>query len=148
MCFANLTDISYAFRNCSSLKSIDLTYFDISQVSTMSGLFFGCSSIESIHLNKYMINASDMKDLFNGCSSLKNVSLSVAKTLTAERVFKGCDSLKYIDLSQFYGNNIEFTNDFFLTNALNTVIIYNSSIFEKFINKIPESWIQIDIGQK
>ena len=92
-----------------------------------------------------MITASDIKDLFNGCSSLKNVSLSVAQTLTVDRVFKGCDSLEYIDLSQFYGINIIFKQDFFPTNALNTVIIYNSSIFGHFKNMIPESWIQIDV---
>ena len=74
---SNVIYMGYAFRNCLSLKSIDLSNFDTNNVKVMRGLFYGCSSLEEIELNKYTINITDLSDKFAQCSSLINITLSV-----------------------------------------------------------------------
>ena len=41
-----LTNMSYMFYDCSSLKSIDLSSFNTNNVTNMSYMFFGCSSLK------------------------------------------------------------------------------------------------------
>ena len=112
----------------------------------MSGLFFGYTSLESIHLDNYELNPSSMADFFNKCSSLKNVSLKVNSVLTVERFFKGCNSLEYVDLSKFNGSSVKFYQEFFPENAKNTTILYNSTNIGYLLRNIPEGWIPIDIN--
>ena len=143
----NVEDMGYAFRYCTSLESIDLSNFNTTKVKAMSGLFFACRSLSSVHLNKYPINITSISDLFNGCTSLSNVVLRVDNAQMVDRVFKNCNSLKYVDLSEFNGNGIKlYVNDFFPTSALNTLIIYNSTIIGKTLERrIPSSWKKVDI---
>ena len=143
---SNVIYMGYAFRNCLSLKSIDLSNFDTGEALSVTGLFYGCSSLESIELNKYIIDITSINDLFNKCSSLKNVSLSAIRVESAYRVFQGCDSLNYIDLSGFNGTSIKLISEFFPENVENATILYNSSIIGNIKNKIPKGWIQIDIN--
>ena len=45
-----ITNMSYMFCNCSSLKEIDLSSFNTNQVTDMSSMFEGCSSLEKLNL--------------------------------------------------------------------------------------------------
>ena len=61
------------------LLSIDLTSFNTNNVTDMSGMFYGYSSLESIDLSSFNTNnVTDMICMFYGCSSLKieNVKLN------------------------------------------------------------------------
>ena len=44
-----ITNMSYMFCNCSSLKEIDLSSFNTNQVTDMSSMFEGCSSLEKLN---------------------------------------------------------------------------------------------------
>ena len=51
-----IEQMSYAFYNCSKLKSIDLYKFNINLVTNLEYLFYSCSSLETIKLPKKKIN--------------------------------------------------------------------------------------------
>ena len=65
------------FKGCSSLKSIDLSSFNTTNVNNMARMFSHCSSLESIDLSSFnTTNANNVKDMswmFWGCSSLKSI---------------------------------------------------------------------------
>ena len=64
--------MSFMFRGCSSLNSINLSSFNTSNVTNMSYMFYGCSSLNSINVSSFNIsNVTDMCGMFYGCSSLK-----------------------------------------------------------------------------
>ena len=52
----NVTNMSNMFFGCSSLKSINLSNFDTNNVKDMSGMFSGCSSLTSLNLNNFDAN--------------------------------------------------------------------------------------------
>ena len=99
-----ITDLSYMFYECSSLKSIsDLDNLNINNVTNLSYMFYGCSSLSSISgISEWKTNnVVDMSHMFHGCSSLKSLQLiSKWETNNVEDMsymFYGCSSLNYID---------------------------------------------------
>ena len=92
------------FYGCSSLASLDLSSFDTSQVTDMSGMFGNCP-IQTLELSSFetsqVTNASSM---FSGCSSLKSLDLSgfaTPKVADMSSMFEGCTSLASLDISHF-----------------------------------------------
>ena len=70
----NLTNMSYMFKSCFSLKYIDLSKVNTNFVTNMSYMFFNCSSLKSIDLSNFNTkNGTKIKRLFDGCSSLINI---------------------------------------------------------------------------
>ena len=129
--FSNTEDFSYAFRNCTSIKSLDLSNFNTTKATGMTGTFFSCSSLTSIELNRFPISITSLNELFSRCSSLENISIKVERVQSVDNMFKGCANLKDLDLSEFNGNNIIFHRDFFPQEVTNCTVVYNSSLFQK-----------------
>ena len=68
----NVTNMSYMFCECSSLKELNLNNFNTNNVTNMSDMFCGCSSLKELNLNNFnTINVINMRCMFSGCSSLK-----------------------------------------------------------------------------
>ena len=66
----------HVWENCSSLKSLDLSYLDTSGVHSMAKDFNGCSSLEYLDLSGADTSQVGSLDaLFNGCSKLTTVKL-------------------------------------------------------------------------
>lgn len=65
------------FRDHRELRSIDFGSIDTSAVSSMNGLFVGCSSLTSIDLSSFDTSGikSSMTGFFEDCSSLNKISL-------------------------------------------------------------------------
>lgn len=65
------------FRDHRELRSIDFGSIDTSAVSSMNGLFVGCSSLTSIDLSSFDTSGvrSSMMGFFEDCSSLRKISL-------------------------------------------------------------------------
>ena len=51
-----LIDMSYMFCYCSSLKEINLSSFDTSQVTNMSDMFYKCFSLKELNLSSFNTN--------------------------------------------------------------------------------------------
>ena len=70
--------MSYMFSGCSSLKSIDLSSFNTTNVNDMRSMFSGCSSLQSIDLSSFNItNVIYMYFMFRNCSSLKKENIKL-----------------------------------------------------------------------
>ena len=64
---SQVTNMSYMFHGCSSLTSVP--DMDTSRVTNMSSMFYGCSSLTTVP-DMHTSNASDVSRMFYGCSSL------------------------------------------------------------------------------
>ena len=67
--------MDYMFYNCNSLKSIDLSNFNTSNVTNMKGMFYNCSSLTSIILSNFNSKNIKTKDginqMFINCNKLQ-----------------------------------------------------------------------------
>ena len=78
----NVTNMSNMFFGCSSLKSINLSNLDTNNVKDMSGMFSGCSSLTSLNLSNFNTNnVNDMSGMFSGCSSLTSLNTTDQRLL-------------------------------------------------------------------
>ena len=107
---SNVNNMSYMFSWCESLKSIDLSSFNTSNVNNMSYMFYWCRSLKSIDLSSFnTIKINNMSHMFSSCESLKSIDLSSFNTINVNNMnhmFSSCQSLKSLDLSSFNTINV------------------------------------------
>ena len=105
------------FFGCKSLKSLDLSMFDTSNVRTMSSMFYDCSSLTSLDLSTFVTRyVSYMENMFNGCNKLKYVDISNFDTSLTEsmiNLFYGCHNLIYINFTNFVEGSFTFIENIF-----------------------------------
>ena len=75
-------------ENTKDIISIDFSHLDSSLISDMNFLFSGCSSLQKLDLNNFIINSET----------------------SIENIFSGCDNLKYLDISGFNINSYDILN--------------------------------------
>lgn len=67
-----IKDVSYLFMGCTSLETIDINGFDISNVTTATELFRNCSSLTTIYCNTdYSAREFNSLNMFRGCTALR-----------------------------------------------------------------------------
>ena len=107
---SNVTSMSGMFYGCSSLTSLNLSNLNTENVTDMSGMFVGCSSLTSLNLsNLNTSNVTTMYNMFNNCSSLTSLNLSIFNTSNVtymSQMFIGCSSLTSLNLSNFNTSNV------------------------------------------
>ena len=97
---ANVTDMSYMFKNCSNLAKLDVTHFNTAKVTTMNGMFCGCSNLTELDLTHFNTeNVTNMWLMFYDCESLTTIYVSddfVITNITYKTysLFYGCEKLK------------------------------------------------------
>ena len=65
----NITNMSYMFYDCYSLRELNISNFNTNNVTNMSGMFWGCSSLKELNLSNFNTNnVTDMSFMFYGCS--------------------------------------------------------------------------------
>ena len=108
---SNITDTSEMFMLCKNLEKIDFTSFDTKNVTDMNGMFDSCYNLSKINLSFFNTKkVTDMCHMFNKCYNLKNLYLSSFDTenlINMKNMFSDCHSLLYIDLSNFNTQNVE-----------------------------------------
>ena len=125
--------MSFMFKGCSALKSLDLTNFNTAKVTNMSFMFHGCSALTSLDLTNFnTANVTDMSFMFNGCSALTSLDLTnfnTAKVTYMDYMFNGCSALTSLDLTNFNTAKVTHMNNMFEgCSALTT--IYASDKFD------------------
>ena len=92
-----ITNMSYMFYDCSSLKEINLSSFNTNQVTNMSDMFSWCYSLKEINLSSFNTSqVTNMSGMFSHCSSLKEINLSsfnTSQVTDMSWMFKDCSSL-------------------------------------------------------
>ena len=125
-----LTNTSYLFYNCSSLKSIDLSSFKTTKIKNMISMFENCISLESLDLVSFNTsNVENMSFMFRSCSSLKKINLSLFETDKVRDIsymFMDCSSLGSIDLSSFNTTKVKNMSHIFESCSLLTSIDISS----------------------
>ena len=100
-----VTDMSYMFYNCSSLKTLDLGNFKTRNVKNMFGMFAECKSLTNITLYNFDTrNVEDMSYLFADCGSLTNLDLYnfyTSKVKDMKGMFYSCSSLTSLGINKF-----------------------------------------------
>jgi len=62
--------MNYMFSNCSSLKSLDLSNFNTTKLTSAFAMFKGCSSLTELNISNFNIkNVIYIKSMFSGCSN-------------------------------------------------------------------------------
>ena len=88
---SQVTNMSYMFHGCSSLTTVP--DMDTSQVTNMSGMFYGCSSLTSVP-DMDTSQVTNMSPMFYGCSSLTTVpDMDTSQVTNMSSMFYGCSSL-------------------------------------------------------
>ena len=111
------TDIYYMFSYCSSLKNIDVSKWNVSNLSSLRNMFSN-SGLEYLDLSVWDLkNCTSFAGCFEGCSKLKTL---IMPTLTPNKVktsngnnymsfqsmLRGCSSLKEFDISHWEEINV------------------------------------------
>ena len=77
MVFPNLTNVYNCFNGASSLTTLDLRGWNMSQVNNLGGLFSGCTSLVEVNLSgwdlSHLTDARYYSNMFRNCSSLEKI---------------------------------------------------------------------------
>ena len=121
------------FKDCSSLKTIDLSSFNTPSLNVIDHMFFNCSSLESIDLSNFSTSLiSNFSNLFSECTKLKYLDISsfnFEKVDNLENLFINVP-LKYLNISNINDpmNLIAKTE---LNDLINLTICQKREIFTK-----------------
>ena len=94
---SEVTDMSNMFKGCSSLERIKIG-FNTAKVTNMSNMFNGCTSLSILDLTGFDTSkVTDMSSMFYGCSNLLVIFASDLWSTTAvtssSNMFYGCEKL-------------------------------------------------------
>jgi surface protein len=91
---SELTDVSYMFKDCKSLASINLDDFETKSLKNAEGMFMGCVGLKQLDLSDFNLNnATNLSYLFSGCNSLNELVLPKMQNVkTLANCFEGVGS--------------------------------------------------------
>ena len=105
-----VTSMYGMFFGCSSATSFDVSRFNTASVTDMTGMFQRCSSVTSLDLRNFNTSSvTTMFAMFEDCSSLTSLYVSSFNTSLVTNMgnmFDGCSSLTTIDLRNFNTANV------------------------------------------
>lgn len=94
-----VTDMSYMFQGCTNL--ITIPEFNTPKVTNLAYMFEGCTKLQNIP-NIITDNVTSTAYMFNGCTSLNQIPLINTEQVTnMNYMFNGCTSLKYAPLHAY-----------------------------------------------
>ena len=93
------------FKGLENILEIDLSNFDVSQVTRMQEMFRDCSNLVSVILSNYnTYNLNNISHMFYNCFNLETINFGSINTSSVENMqhsFCGCSKISSIDLSKF-----------------------------------------------
>lgn len=100
---SNVTNMSNTFSHCELLTSIDVSKWNTSKVTNMEGMFVDCNLLASIDVNKWNTSkVTDMASMFSSCGTLRSIDVSKWNTSNVTDIsgmFFGCGSLHSVDIT-------------------------------------------------
>ena len=114
----NFNKLDYLFSGISNIIEVDLSQFDTKKITSIQGLFKNCESLKSINLNGKFntYNINNMNEIFSGCNSLKYLDLSkldTSNTKSMKNMFQDCSSLTLLNMPNFITKKTENINNIF-----------------------------------
>ncbi|WEV69156.1 BspA family leucine-rich repeat surface protein [Bifidobacterium sp. ESL0775] len=124
---SNVTDMSGMFQGCSSLASVDVSRFDTSLVADLSYMFQGCHNLVDIDVTHFNTSqAIHMNNMFNDCPNLTVLNPSgfdVTGIVLIDHMFSGDSNLKELDLSGWDTRNATINQNAFLPDGLRMLVL-------------------------
>ena len=130
----NCTSTQGMFRNCTSLKSLDLSGFKTSKsLKAMNNMFWNCFSLISLNLSTFdTSNVSNFGYLFCNCQSLEWIDVSNINTENLnflDNMFNGCKNLTSVNLSNFNTSKVKKMDKMFSgCESLKIIDFYNLDV--------------------
>ena len=113
------------FGGLTKMRTCDLSGLDISNNTSLQGMFDYCKSLESVDLSSLDTSqVTDMSYLFSSCSNLRSVNLSNIDTSNVENflsLFQGCTSLTDIDVTGLNTSNVRNMSYMFADTGISTI---------------------------
>ena len=119
---SHTTDLTNAFKGCSSLTSLDTTGWDVRNVNSMWCAFYGCGSLESLDTTGWVTSSVEMMNgMFAECRQLTEIigieSWDTSKVgikqnsinngvFCMQNMFRDCSSLTNLDLKGWNVENV------------------------------------------
>ena len=114
---SNVTDMSGMFYGMSSLTTLDLSNFDTSKVTDMQYMFYDMSSLTMLNLSSFDTSkVTEMQYMFYDMSSLTTLDLSnfdTSKVTYMNGMFRYMSSLTMLNLSSFDTSKVKYMNGMF-----------------------------------
>ena len=107
---SQVTTMYRMFYYCSSLTSLDVSSFDTSKVTNMSSMFEYCRGLTSLDVSNFdTSNVTDMSYMLSSCGGLTNLDVShfdTSNVTDMSYMFRNCSSLTSLDVSHFDTSNV------------------------------------------
>ena len=95
------TDLSNSFKDQDGITTIDLSPWDVSNVTTTTGMFSGCDALLIANLSGWnLAKCTDTTDMFKGCDDLRLINLTGCDADTIKKIkdavtAAGLEDVKY-----------------------------------------------------
>ena len=100
---AKVTDMSYMFTHCWGLESLDVSILNTEKVTNMESMFLFCNKLTSLDVSNFKTeNVTNMSNMFRGCRKLTSLdvySFNTEKVTDMLCMFTWCDDLTTIYVS-------------------------------------------------
>ena len=109
------TDTSRMFENCGA-ETLDLSNFDMSNVTIADNMFSYYSRLKSIKQNWNLSNLVNSDSMFYGCFSLTTLDTSrwgLESLINSNDMFSYCNSLTFLDTSKWKLSNLKTCSNMF-----------------------------------
>ena len=97
---SNVTSMKNMFSNCRNLKNLDISSFNTSNVTNMNSMFENCGALTTLDIRNFdTSNVTDMGDMFAYCYDLTTLDLrhfNTSKVTNMAEMFFFCISLQNI----------------------------------------------------
>ncbi|MFI3175542.1 MAG: BspA family leucine-rich repeat surface protein [Bacillota bacterium] len=101
----NVTNVSRLFDNCISLEKLDISNWDTTNFKEVAGVFNKCKSLKKIDIRDWhMENVVDAYRMFHECHSVESLDVShwnTANLVSTDSMFAHCMKLKSVDISHW-----------------------------------------------
>lgn len=97
--------MSEAFKNCKVLRDLDVSGWDVSEVTSMDYAFDQCYKLQNLDVSNWNVSkVADMRGLFRQCQNVPVLDISKWKTSNVKRMkelFRGVFKVTELDMSGF-----------------------------------------------
>ena len=94
---SKITDMGIVFYGCTSLRTLDVSKWDVSNVKGMFGMFSDCESLKTLDISGWDVSkVNNMYCMFCDCKSLETLDVSgwdVSNVNDMSNMFNNCESL-------------------------------------------------------
>jgi len=114
---SNIEDMSYMFKSCINITSIDFSHINTQSVWCMNNFLGNCTDLKSCDSKFNVKNIESFYCFFCNCEKLVSIDLSNLKTnslTNMNSMFKNCVLLNYVNFNGLGGSNVIAMNELFM----------------------------------